>query len=82
MRVALGWKAHSGWAALVAVGGELRAPRLIERARIALVPEDEPFAKAPYHAGDAAGGAEARAIAERGVAAGPRAAPRGRAGAG
>jgi hypothetical protein len=68
MRVALGWKAHSGWAALVALGGDSREPRLVERARVALVPEDEPFAKAPYHAGDSAGGAEAREIAERGVA--------------
>ncbi|MBM4384495.1 MAG: hypothetical protein FJ091_14160 [Deltaproteobacteria bacterium] len=68
MRVALGWKAHSGWAALVAVGGDAREPHVVERARIALVPDDEPFAKAPYHAGERVGGAEAREIAERGVA--------------
>jgi hypothetical protein len=75
MRVALGWKAHSGWAALVAVGGGLRAPRLVERSRVALVPDDEPLAKAPYHAGERVGGAEAREIAERGVASVRRAAP-------
>jgi hypothetical protein len=75
MRVALGWKAHSGWAALVAVGGDLREPRVVERSRIALVPEDEPFAKAPFHAGERVGGAEAIEIAERGVASVQRAAP-------
>jgi hypothetical protein len=68
MQVALGWKAHSGWAALVAVGGDLRAPVLALRERVALVPDDEPYAKAPYHAGERVGGAEAREIAERGVA--------------
>ena len=76
MRVALGWKAHSGWAALVALGGDVRAPQLVERARVALVPEDEPFAKAPYHAGERASGARAREIAERGVAAVKRTAPK------
>jgi hypothetical protein len=75
MRIALGWKAHSGWAALVGLGGEARAPRLVERARVALVPEDAPFAKAPYHAGSEAGDA-AREIAERGVEVVQREAPR------
>jgi hypothetical protein len=75
MRVALGWKAHSGWAALVAVGGDVRAPRVVERARVALVPDDEPFAKAPYHAGESVGGAEGRALAERGVASVQRVVP-------
>ena len=76
MRVALGWKAHSGWAALVVVGGDSREPQLVERSRIELVPEGEPFAKAPYHAGESVGGAEAREIAERGVASVRRTTPR------
>jgi hypothetical protein len=76
MRIALGWKAHSGWAALVGVGGDARAPRLVERARVALVPEDARFAKAPYHAGSEAAGDEAREIAERGVEVVQREAPR------
>jgi hypothetical protein len=75
MRVALGWKAHSGWAALVALGGEPDAPECLERARVSLVPAGEPEASAPYHAGDAAGPARAREVAERGVASVQRAAP-------
>jgi hypothetical protein len=34
MRVALGWRAHSGCAARVALGGDGRAPQLVERARV------------------------------------------------
>jgi hypothetical protein len=68
MRVALGWKAHSGWAALVAVGGGLREPHLVERSRVELVaPGSEEWAKQPYHA---AGGLEpddACEVVERGV---------------
>jgi hypothetical protein len=69
MRVALGWKAHSGWAALVVVGGALRAPVVVERARVSLVPEDgAEWAKHPYHAAEELEPAEARDVVARGIA--------------
>lgn len=69
MRVALGWKAHSGWAALVALGGDLREPQLVERARVALVPEDGvEWAKQPYHAAEGLEPEDAREVVARGVA--------------
>jgi len=68
MRVALGWKAHSGWAALVALGGDLREPRLVERSRVELVPAGEPWARAPFHAADELGGEAGRKLVERGIA--------------
>src|SRR5215471_2074860 len=49
--VALGLKAHSGWAALVGVGRERGALVVSTRRRIELV--DEAWAKQPYHAAEA-----------------------------
>jgi hypothetical protein len=73
VRVALGWKAHSGWAALVALGGDARAPALIERARVELVPEDgAEWAKQPYHAAEGLEPEDAREVVARGVASAQR----------
>src|SRR5215471_811081 len=47
MRVALGLKARTGRAALVAVGGDLNEPQLLERSQMPLLPDG---AWAPYHA--------------------------------
>ncbi|SFS03683.1 hypothetical protein SAMN05216570_1738 [Dyella sp. OK004] len=47
MKVALGWKAHSGWAVLVVVGEGLV---LVDRQRITLVEEGADWEKHPYHA--------------------------------
>lgn len=47
MKVALGWKAHSGWAVLVVVGEGLV---LVDRQRIPLVEEGADWEKHPYHA--------------------------------
>ena len=47
---ALGFRAHSGWAALVAVSGPLRSPVVIDRRRLELVEPRDPRAKQPYHA--------------------------------
>lgn len=47
MKVALGWKAHSGWAVLVVVG-EGRV--LVDRQRIHLIEEGADWEKHPYHA--------------------------------
>jgi hypothetical protein len=73
MRVALGLKAHSGWAALVvlrAETGRLAGQRvnLLDRRRIELVREDEAgWAKQPYHAAEELPPAEARRMVERGI---------------
>ena len=50
MRAALGFRAHSGWAALVAVAGTIDAPRVLERRRIIIADPDLPGSKQPYHA--------------------------------
>ncbi len=50
MRAALASRAHSGWAALVAVAGAIDAPRVLERRRIIIADPDTPGSKQPYHA--------------------------------
>jgi hypothetical protein len=73
MRVALGLKAHSGWAALVVLSaetGRLAGERvdLLDRRRIELVRKDEAaWAKQPYHAAEELPPAEARRMVERGI---------------
>src|SRR5262245_6710510 len=47
---ALGFRAHSGWAALVAVAGPVPSPVVIDRRRIELVDARDPHGKQPYHA--------------------------------
>lgn len=70
MKVAIGLKAHSGWAALVAIGASQDEPVLIERSRMELVaPDDVDWAKQPYHAAEELPAGEARALVERGIAA-------------
>lgn len=76
MRVAFGLKTHSGWAALVVVGMQGSAFRLLERRRIALVGEDEAWACQPYHAAENLPRARAREIVNRGVEAACRGALR------
>jgi len=50
IHAALGFRAHSGWAALVAIAGPSRSPGIVERGRIELVDPRDPHAKQPYHA--------------------------------
>jgi hypothetical protein len=50
MRAALGFRAHSGWAALVAVAGTIDAPRVLERHRMIIADPELPGSKQPYHA--------------------------------
>lgn len=52
MRVAFGLKAHSGWAALVVVGGDAARAAIVDRRRLDLVAADEIWAKAPFHAAE------------------------------
>ena len=48
--MALGFRAHSGWAVAVALGGSLRSPEVIDRRRITLVEPGSPGGVQPYHA--------------------------------
>ena len=47
---AVGFRAHSGWAAAVAVGDSVGAPAVIARYRIEMVDAGVPGAAQPYHA--------------------------------
>jgi len=50
--VAIGLRAHSGWAALVAVAGTPRSARVLLRRRIELADPRTPGSKQPYHAAE------------------------------
>ena len=49
-KAALGFRAHSGWAVMVAMGGEASAPLVVERRRVELVNREVPGSAQPYHA--------------------------------
>ncbi len=49
-RAAVGFRAHSGWAALVALAGPARSPAVVARRRIELIDPAIPGSKQPYHA--------------------------------
>ncbi len=66
--VALGFRPHSGWTALVAVAASGRALEVVERRRLELVPADEPWAKAPYHAAEGLDSDEGEDVVRRGIA--------------
>jgi hypothetical protein len=65
VNVALGLKAHSGWAALVSIGRERGVLVVSTRRRIELV--DEPWAKQPYHAAEPLEPEPARRLVARGI---------------
>ena len=68
MRVAIGLKSHSGWAAVVAVGIERNEIRLADRRRIELVdPADISWAKQPYHAAETLDAKDAEVLVTRGI---------------
>ena len=48
MRVAVGFRCHSGWAVAVTVSGALAAPVIVDRRRVELISESLP--RQPYHA--------------------------------
>ncbi|HUS10100.1 MAG TPA: hypothetical protein VMZ30_06515 [Pyrinomonadaceae bacterium] len=66
MKVALGLKAHSGWAVLVVVGSAGNEPQIIDRRRIELVEEGAAWAKQPYHAAEHLDPKEAGQVVRRG----------------
>lgn len=47
---AIGFSPHSGWAAMVVVGGSAAAPELFARSRVQLIDAHDPESKQPYHA--------------------------------
>ncbi len=49
---AIGLRAHSGWAALVAVAGTPRSPQILLRRRVELADPEVPGSKQPYHAAE------------------------------
>ena len=49
---ALGFRAHSGWAALVAVAGTPQSGQVLLRRRIELADPKVPGSKQPYHAAE------------------------------
>ena len=52
VRAALGFRAHSGWAAVVAIAGPRGSPTAIDRRRIELADPGIPGSKQPYHAAE------------------------------
>src|SRR5438552_10434633 len=67
MRVALGFKSHSGWAALIVIGVSRDDLEVIDRRRIELIDDGEVWAKQPYHAAEDLPPDEARAVVKRGI---------------
>jgi hypothetical protein len=67
MKVAIGLKAHSGWAALVALGENDGELEVAERSRIELVEPGEVWAKAPYHASEGLEIEKARDVVKRSI---------------
>jgi len=49
-QAALGFRAHSGWAALVVAAGPLEGPTVLDRRRIEITDPGIPGSKQPYHA--------------------------------
>ena len=64
-KAAFGFKAHSGWAALVVLGARDGDLEVLERSRVELVEEE--WAKQPYHAAEELTPAEARKVVKRGI---------------
>jgi len=69
-KAAFGFKAHSGWAALVVLGTRDVDLEILERSRVELVEEE--WAKQPYHAAEVLQPAEARKVVKRGIDAAKR----------
>ncbi|MGC1520097.1 MAG: hypothetical protein WA803_01045 [Steroidobacteraceae bacterium] len=55
----MGVAAHSGWAAVVALGRTPKGPQVLARSRVDLIEDDCPESKQPYHAVEALGLEEA-----------------------
>jgi hypothetical protein len=62
---ALGLRVHSGWAALIVVGGSTRAPEISARRRIEMADPRLPGSQQPYHAAEGLELAKAAALLKR-----------------
>jgi hypothetical protein len=62
---AIGLRVHSGWAALVVVGGSPRAPEISSRRRIEMADPQLPGSQQPYHAAEGLELAKAAALLKR-----------------
>src|ERR1700682_5726921 len=69
MRVAIGFKARTGRAALVTLGGDVHEPQLIERLQVQLLPDG---VWAPYHAAEELSPKDARESVKRDIASAQR----------
>ena len=68
--VALGFRAHSGWAACVALRATTSLPEVLERRRVELVaPGAASWAKQPYHAAHGLDPGEVEDVVRRAIAA-------------
>ena len=65
MKVAYGFKAHSGWAALVVLGKSEGEPVVVERRRMELIEEE--WAREPYQAAEELDADDARKLVKRGI---------------
>jgi hypothetical protein len=65
MKVAFGFKTHSGWAALVVLGKQAEDLVVVDRRRVELV--EESWAKQPYHAAEGLESQIARDLVKRGI---------------
>jgi hypothetical protein len=65
MKTALGFRAHSGWAAMIAAAGTLEAPCVLQRRRIVTAAPDS---RQPYHAAADLPLDEARALLDGALA--------------
>ena len=76
-KLALGLRAHSGWAVLVALASTKGELEVVDRRRIELIdPGDAFWAKQPYHAAEGLEPGDARDIVKRGIASARRLAVR------
>jgi len=66
-QVALGFKAHSGWASLIAVSVSGEKIEIFDRRRIELIEEGELWAKQPYHTAEGLEPKEARLVVKKGI---------------
>jgi len=64
-RAALGFRAHSGWAVMVAVGGSAEAPEVILRRRLVIADPNLAGSKQPYHAAEPMAFPDAEAFINR-----------------
>src|SRR5262245_20669643 len=77
MKVALGLKAHTGWAALVVAGDRGGETAVVDRRRVDLLRESVmSWAKQPYHAAEELPAAEARRLVQKAIQAAHRGAER------